>query len=33
MKVRTEARREAILDIASQVFLEFGFERDRKSVV
>ena len=27
MKVRTEARREAILDIASQVFLEFGFER------
>lgn len=27
MKVRTEARREAILEIASQVFLEFGFER------
>ena len=27
MKVRTEARREAILEVASQVFLEFGFER------
>lgn len=27
MKVRTEARREAILEIASEVFLEFGFER------
>ena len=27
MKVRTEARREAILEIASQVFLECGFER------
>lgn len=27
MKVRTEARREAILDTASQVFLEAGFER------
>lgn len=27
MKVRTEARREAILEIASQVFLEYGFER------
>jgi len=27
MKVRTEARREAILDIASHVFREFGFER------
>ncbi|MDR3367972.1 TetR/AcrR family transcriptional regulator [Rhodoferax sp.] len=27
MKVRTEARREAILEIASQVFLEFGFKR------
>lgn len=27
MKVRTEARREAILEIASQVFMEFGFER------
>ena len=27
MKVRTEARREAILEVASQVFLEFGYER------
>lgn len=27
MKVRTEARREAILEVASQVFMEFGFER------
>jgi len=27
MKVRTEARREAILEVAAQVFLEFGFER------
>ena len=27
MKVRTEARREAILEVASQAFLEFGFER------
>lgn len=27
MKVRTEARREAILDVASQVFRELGFER------
>jgi AcrR family transcriptional regulator len=27
MKVRTEARREAILEVASQVFLEFGFKR------
>jgi AcrR family transcriptional regulator len=27
VKVRTEARREAILETASQVFLEFGYER------
>ena len=27
MKVRTEARREAILEVASQVFLELGFKR------
>ena len=27
MKVRTEARRDAILEVASQVFLEFGYER------
>ena len=27
MKVRTEARREAILEVASQVFVEFGFKR------
>lgn len=27
MKVRTEARREAILEVASQVFLEFGYDR------
>lgn len=27
MKVRTEARREAIVETASQVFLEFGFKR------
>ena len=27
MKVRTEARREAILEVASEVFLELGFER------
>ncbi|MDA8520249.1 TetR/AcrR family transcriptional regulator [Acidovorax sp. NCPPB 4044] len=27
MKVRTEARRDAILEVASQVFLEMGFER------
>jgi AcrR family transcriptional regulator len=27
MKVRTEARRDAILEIASEVFLEYGFER------
>ncbi|CAM3916993.1 TetR/AcrR family transcriptional regulator [Paracidovorax anthurii] len=27
MKVRTQARREAILEVASEVFLEFGYER------
>ena len=27
MKVRTEARRDAILEVALQVFLEFGYER------
>jgi len=33
MKVRTEARREAILEVASQVFLEFGFERASMSEI
>lgn len=33
MKVRTEARREAILEVASQVFLEFGFERTSMSEI
>lgn len=33
MKVRTEARRDAILEIASQVFLEFGFERASMSEI
>lgn len=27
MKVRTEARREAIIDAAASVFLEMGYER------
>jgi AcrR family transcriptional regulator len=33
VKVRTEARREAILEVASQVFLEFGFERTSMSEI
>ncbi|WP_158276484.1 TetR/AcrR family transcriptional regulator [Acidovorax sp. HMWF018] len=33
MKVRTEARREAILEVASQVFLELGFERASMSEI
>lgn len=33
MKVRTEARREAILEVASQVFLELGFERTSMSEI
>jgi AcrR family transcriptional regulator len=33
VKVRTEVRREAILEMASQVFLEFGFERTTMSEI
>jgi AcrR family transcriptional regulator len=33
VKVRTEARRDAILEVASQVFLEFGFERTSMSEI
>lgn len=33
MKVRTEARREAILEVASQVFLEYGYDRTSMSEI